>query len=331
MIQRITGPLPEWASRKNPILNYQLKQSESTSSRARVMRALLIAFGLVILGLGGYAAATDIFTQPPGQHLTDSAVEILFYPMVILQVLTGIAALSLTIGTVSEERSHLTWDNLRATPIGAGLTLRTRWAAVFYRLRGLLALITIVRVLLIAGVLLDLTAFQGRYLDLLIGGITPDIPTTLSGIPFAVPAAALMLSLFLTAALLLPFTSTAFDASIGLLLSNILRQRIYSLIIQFLVFVVRVGIVAGLIWLVQRYVDGTQTLTEWQAWAALFGFSAIADWGLMLMHLGFAGEIWAIIPYGIFLGPALLLFVLVQALLSDLMLRWAVNIAEHRD
>jgi hypothetical protein len=98
-----------------------------------------------------------------------------------------------------------------------------------------------------------------------------------------------------------------------------------------LLFVLRIAVVAGLVWLALRYIDGAQALEAWQAWLAMFSFAAVADWGLMLLHLGFAGEIWATVPYGIFIGPALLLFALLQAFLADLILRWAVHIAEHRD
>ncbi len=335
MIQRITGPLPDWAERTNPLLSYQLRQSERISSGGRVLRGLGIALGLLVLAVGGYAEATSLFTRPPGQNLTESVVQVLFYPMVIVQVVISISALGLTIGTISEERSHMTWDNLRATPKGAALTFRTRWAAVFYRLRGLLGLVTLVRLVLIAGVLLDLTAFQGRYLDLLTGGITPDLPNTIAGVPVAVPLGALLLSLFLTAALVLPFTTVALDASVGLLLSTLLKQRVYSLIVQFLLFVLRVALVAVLVLVVTAFLEGRQSpiqlqAVSWQAWLAVFGFSAIADWGLLMLHLGFSGEMWATVPYGIFIGPLLLVYALVQASLADVLLRAAVNLAEDR-
>jgi hypothetical protein len=331
MIQRITGPLPEWASRNNPMLNYQLRQVEQIPRRTRILRALGTILLLLALAVGGYAVATNVFSTPPGQNLTESAVEILFYPMVIIQTALGIGALAFTIGAISQERSSLTWDNLRATPSGAGLSLRTRWVSVFYRLRGALGLITLVRLVLIGLVLRDLTAFQGRYIDLLVGGVTPDIPSTLGGLPFSVPAAALMLSLFLTAALLLPFTTIAFDASVGLFLSNLFKQRVYSLIVQFVLFVIRIGIVSGLIWLTLGFIGNSRPLEPWQAWLSVFGFGAIGDWGLMMMHLGFSGEVWGTIPYGIFIGPSLLLFALLQALLSDVFLRWAVKLAENRE
>ncbi|MEL6269837.1 MAG: hypothetical protein AAFR22_08490, partial [Chloroflexota bacterium] len=329
MIQRITGPLPEWASRSNPLLGYQLRQSEQMSRRARLLRALGSVLLLAALGIGGYTAATNIFSSPAGQNLTESIVEILFYPMVIVQTALGISALAFTIGTIGEERGHETWDNLRATPSGAALTLRTRWVAVFYRLRAGLVLVTLVRLVLIGLVLRDLTAFQGRYIDLLIGGVTPDIPTTVGGVPFSVPAAALMLSLFLTATLLLPFTNVAFDASVGLFLATLLKQRLYSLVFQFVEFVLRIAVVGGLIWLTLGFIADTQPLEAWQAWLTVFGFGAFADWGIMMMHLGFSGEVWGTIPYGIFIGPALLLYALAQAILSDLFLRWAVILAEN--
>jgi len=332
MIRFIIGPLPAWAERENPLLNYQLKQTETPSRGSRLLRALLIVLLLAGLGVGGWAVATNVFAQPAGQHATDIAISVLFYPMLVVQIGLSLAALALTIGTVSEERGHLTWENLRATPSGAALTLRTRWASVFYRLRAALGLVVLIRLLLIGGMLLDLTAFQGRYLDLLISGVEPSLPTMLGPVPFAVPLAALLLALFLTATLLLPFTDVAFNAALGILLSTLISRRIYSVVLQFLLFIVRVAVVAALVWLVMGFIEGRSPfpLEDWQAWLSVFGFSAFADWGLMLLHLGFSGEVWTLIPYGLFIGPMLVVYMLLQAALANFLLRWAVRLGQRR-
>jgi len=336
MIQRITGPLPDWAERENPILNYHLRSQAESTRRAQLLRALGMIIGMGILIAGGYAYATNLLTGPPGQNITESANRVLFFPLVVIQVFMGIMALSYTVGAVGEEQRRVTWDNLRATPSGAGLTLRTRWVAVFYRMRALLIIVTILRLTLVLGVLRDLTAFQGRYLDLLIGGVTPALPVTLGGVPFAVPVAAVMLSLFLTAAVLLPFTMLALDASVGLWLSTRFHQRAFTLVIQFLLIIVRVVVVAGLIFITLAFVENNLSLqinsADWLPleWLTVFAFSAFADLGVKLLHLGFAGEMWVLVPYSIFIGPALLLFTLLQASLADLILRRAVAVAEQR-
>jgi hypothetical protein len=334
MIQRITGPLPDWASRENPILGYQLRSESKLTRRSRYIRAFGVIFLLLVLFAGGYAYATNLFQTTAGQNLTERVSRVVFFPMVILQVFMGLMALAYTVGTVGEEQRKITWDNLRATPSGASLTLRTRWVSVFYRLRIFLIVITLVRLALIAGVLRDLTAFQGRYLDLLIGGITPTLPVTLGGVPFAVPVAALMLSLFLTAALLLPFTMVALDAAVGIWLSTRFYQRVYIVVIQFLLLILRVATVVGLIYVTFQFLDNNFNLDyiDWLPldWLTFFGFAAFADQGVRLLHLGFAGEMWVLVPYSIFIGPLLLGLALVQAFLADVILKSAVNIAEKR-
>ncbi|MEO0564269.1 MAG: hypothetical protein AAF125_19345, partial [Chloroflexota bacterium] len=331
MIERIVGPLPDWAYRENPILSYHLRGGEP-GRVTRMLRGFGITGLLALLLAGGYAYATDIFNAPAGQNLTEAANRVLFFPLVILQLFMGIMALAYTVGTVGEEQRRVTWDNLRATPNGAGLTLRTRWISVFYRLRLLLFVVTIARLLLIFGVLRDLTAFQGRYLDLLVGGVTPNFPVTLGGIPFAVPVAALMLSLFLTAALLLPFTMVAFDAAIGLWFSTRFHNRAFTVVLQFLLVVLRVAAIGGLVWLTLGFADGSFSLEigapDWLPvqWLVLFGMSAFADLGTKFLHLGFAGEMWVIVPYSIFIGPLLLVFTLLQAFLADVILKRAVAV-----
>ena len=318
-------------SRKIHCYSISSGRAKLPTRAGRFVRALLVVLVLVGLAVGGYAAATELFSQPPGQNLTNIAVNVVLYPMLVIQVGLSLAALGLTISAVSEERSRLTWDNLRATPGGAGLVLRTRWAAVFYRLRGLLGLIVGVRLLLIVGVLYDLTAFQGRYLDLLVGSIEPSLPAALGPVPLAVPLVALLLSMFLAAALLLPFTSVAFNAAAGLLLSTLLRQRIYTSVVQFLIFMLRVAAVGALVWLVLGFQDNVQLLPAWQAWLGFLSFSVFADWGLMLLELGFMGELWALVPYGVFIPPLLLVYVLVQAFLAKVLLGWAVRTGQSRE
>src|SRR5207247_711501 len=79
------------------------------------------------------------------------------------------------------EVQHGTWDTLKVTTDGAILTMKTRWAVVFYRLRWLLVILLLTRVVFIVGALIDLSSFQGRYLDLLLSGTTPFGPPNVPG------------------------------------------------------------------------------------------------------------------------------------------------------
>lgn len=322
MIQRFTGQLPLWARADHPVLRYELARAAGRlPKRAQYFRALWVVLLGFLLAGGGYLIATGFLQQPPGQNLTESALNVVFWPMLVVQILMSAVTMGLTGSTVSEEIRRQTWDNLRATQAGAELTIRTRWAAVFYRIRGLLGVVLLIRVLLIVGILVDLTAFQGRYLDLLINGIVPDV---------ALPIAALLLAFMMTASLLLPLTAVGFDAAMGLLIATLFQQRTYAVLAQVLYVVFRGFLVTLLVFSTTQFVNGDLTATDPGAWALVGGFAAFGDWGLSFLNLGFFGEIWATIPYGIFLGLALLVLSLIQAALTDGIVALAIRQAERR-
>ncbi len=320
-MQRFVMQLPEWARPDHPVLRYELGQADRLPRRTRYIRIAGFAAFLVLLYWGGYALATGFFQNPPGQNLTESAIAVVFWPTLILQVLMQVAALALTVNTVGEQKRRQTWDNLRATEGGVALAFRTRWATVFYRLRPLLLVVLAVRVLLIAGILIDLTAFQGRYIDLLINGIMPDISPVVG---------ALLLAFLMTSSLLLPLTSVGLEAALGLLVSVTLQQRIYSVIAQVIVIVFRLLLVIGLTTAAYQFTRGELTsLSDGTSWLLMGGFAAFADWGLSFLHLGFYSEIWATIPFGILLGIGLLIFSMAQSALAEWVLALAIRRAER--
>lgn len=332
MIELILGrPIPNWVKRSNPVLDYHLRIAERISTRGRIIRFILITLLLLSVVIGNYLFVTDMMSRPAGQNPTQTLNALLFYPMVVVQTMLGIAALALTVGVVGEEQRYLTWDNLRATSSGAELIFRTRLAAVFYRLRGPLGVVVLLRLILIGGVLVDLTAFRGRYLDLLTNAATPVFPADVLGLDVASFMPAFLLSLFLTASVILPFTTIAFDAAVGLYLATIFQNRVYSLVVQFLLFILRLSAVGGLVWFAVGFMDGEYSnLSAPLSWLLIFGFSAIADWGITLLHIGSAGELWSMIPYAVFLGPALLVFSLIQAYFVKLFFGLAVRTAQYR-
>lgn len=320
VIRRFTTQLPEWARSEHPLLRYELGRSRLVPRRTRYLQIAGIFALLIVLFWAGYAIATGFFQNPSGQNLTESMIAILFWPMLVIQVLMQIAALVLTVNTVGEQKRRQTWDNLRATEDGTGLTLRTRWIMVYYRLRPLLVLAIGIRLVLIAGILYDLTAFQGRYIDLLLNNVSPEISPVVG---------ALLLAFLMTASLLLPFTSIGFDAAIGLLISVTIQQRIYSVMTQLIIVGLRLLIVIGLVIGATQFVRGELALTDGTAWLLMGGFSALGDWALSFLHLGFYSEIWATIPYAVFLGIGLLLFAMAQSALSEWILAFAIRRAER--
>jgi hypothetical protein len=320
MMQRLSAQLPMWARTDHPVLRYELGRVQRVSRRTRYLRIAGYAALLVILLWGGYAIATSFFQNAAGQNLTESLSAVVFWPTLLVQVILQIAALTLTVNMVSEQKRRQTWDNVRATEDGAAVSLRARWALVFYRLRPLLAFVLVVRLLLIGGILVDLTAFQGRYIDLLINGVTPGVPPLV---------AALLLAFLMTASLLLPLTSVGLAAALGLLVSVNFQQRVYSVLTQVVLIVFLLLVTVLLTVGATQFVRGELALSDGSALALMGSFAAVGDWGLSYLHLGFYSEIWATVPYAIFLGIALLIFAMAQSALAEWLLALAIRRAER--
>jgi hypothetical protein len=322
MVRVFVGQLPPWARRDHPVLRHELGITARPAWRSRYLRALGVVVAAVLLLLLGAAIATDLFRRPAGQTPVETINYVLFWPLLIVQLIMSVIALTSTSSFVSDVIRRQNWDNLRATEQGAEMSMRARWVAVFYRYRGLLAVILLSRALLIGLMLWELTAFQGRYLDLLINGIVPDVPLV---------AAVLLVSFTMTAALLLPLTSVGFDASIGLMISALVQQRTYSTLLQAVFIFVRVIVTALLLLGATLFLQG-QVLqsADAVAWGVMALYGAVGDWGLAFLHLGRNSEIWATIPYGIMLGLALLIFALVQAAVADRLLLLAVRQAQKK-
>jgi hypothetical protein len=336
MLERLLGPLPIWTRRDHPLLRYQLRTNVSRRRMRMWLRLLLgLLAGVVLLGFG-YLVATNFASAPlPPMLTTETVNRVLYAPVFCLQLILGAAALSMTIGVVGESERRQQWDTLRVTESGAGLALRTRWVAVFFNLRPLLTVITVARLFLIVGVLWDLMAFQGEYLDLLISGISPQmsipLPIGEPPIDLGLLAAILLLAFMLTAGIVLPFISVAFDAALGLLISTYVKQRTYTAILQIVLIVLRLAVTAALTYAALNYVSDQLVLSDESAWLVMAGFGAVADWGLYFLHLGSFGEVWARVPWGIVLGLVLMVFGLLQAFLAERMLVWATQRAQFRD
>ena len=320
MLQRLGMELPDWARAKHPHIRYELSQAQRTSRRVKYAQAIGISLIVVLLFVGGYFVGTNFLQNVPGQSLTESAMAILFWPTFVLQIILQFAAMILTVNTVSEQKRRMAWDNLRATEGGAGIALRAKWASVYYRLRWLLGLVMVVRVVLVLGILYDLTGFQGRYIDLLINNITPEVSPIVG---------ALLLAFLMTAALLLPLTAVGMQAAIGLLIAVNVQQRIYNVMVQLIIIVVRLLMIVGLTIATTQFINNQITLGDGPAWILAGAYAAIGDWGLRFLHVGFYSEIWATIPYTIFFGIALMIFALGQSLVTEWVLALSIRRAER--
>lgn len=324
MIRRLVGQLPEWARPDHPILRYELaRNTTELTPRARYLRAFGLALALLVLLAGGYIYATDFLRQSsPGENLTDGLWRIIYFPIFVITLLLRISVLSVTINSINEERRRERWDNLRATEIGAELALRTRWAAVFYRFRGFIGLLMLARFLLILGILYDLTAFRGGYLSMLTANIIPEVPVVVGVV---------LLSLIMTASILLVWTGAGLDAAIGLCVSAIMKQRLYATLFQILFVAVRMVVPLTLLFAMTQFIVGGLQVEAGWLWLLVFAFVVTGDWGMVLLQLAALGEIWARVPYSIFIGIAMLVVVLLQSLLTDGLLAYAVRRAERHE
>jgi hypothetical protein len=346
MIKFLFGELPPWAKQSNPLLRYDVhRHRAATNPNARIMRIAGWAIVLALLGLAGYFYATEGLTRSLQMPYTLDIWRAVFFPLLLIQIILRVAGFMMGVNAVSEDRRRQTWDNLRSTEMGAELSLRTRWVSIlFYRLRGLLALTIGLRIVLVVGILYELTSMQGEYLTILTSRAAPSVPMELGVV---------LLAGLMTAFILMPITATGVDVALGLLISSRLRHRTYTGIAQILVGFLSVGTTLVLLWLTLRYLlqfqfsptGGTGSILwlvellnaqplalDGNAALALFGaFSILGDWGLIFSQLTRAGELWAEIPYSIYIGIAMLAITVIQVLLSEGMLRLATRFAERNE
>ncbi len=321
MIKQLTRQIPDWARPSHPILQYELSRlKESGTWQGRILALFLF---MLILGLGGYLYATYIYQSPTKGNITDLAWRALYFPTLLVQVITAIAALSYGIGSIGKERSNNTWDHLRATASGAEFTLRARWIAILYRLRVTIIAILLVRFVLIIGILYDMTAYSGLYVEMLTANLTPAIPDWRIGL--------LVIALIMTLNILLPLTMIASAAGIGILISVAIKERAYTVATQVILTSFQVIVTVGLLIALSQFLSGALELSDEALFALVLGYSSFGDWGLLLAQLGSVGEIWAIVPYGILIGVALILIMLLQSAITDGMLALAVRFSESRE
>jgi len=119
------------------------------------------------------------------------------------------------------------------------------------------------------------------------------------------------------------------QAAIGLLIAVNIQQRIYNVMTQLIIIIVRLLIIVGLTLATTQFINNQITLGDVPAWLLTGAYAAIGDWGLRFLHVGFYSEIWATIPYTIFFGIALLVFALGQSLLTEWILAFSIRRAER--
>jgi hypothetical protein len=340
MLRYFYTQLPDFAQPSHPIMRYALAAGKRISRRGRLLRLLLgalLAAGMMILG---WQIATSFGTAPlDAINPLDNIFLVLYWPLVIAQVLLRLYALGSTSGVISSEVQHGTWDTLKVTSDGAILTMKARWAAVFYRLQVVMALILLGRLFFVVVALINLTSFQGRYLDLLLSGTVPFGPPNVSNETAAI-IGILIMSMMITASLLAPFTAVALDASVGMLLGTLSRGRLLGTIGQVVLMVtrilttawaLRVGAAALSLGPLNMWPFPALGGTPFEMWFGAFLGVAEGDMGLTLLHLPHVQRLWADREYGVLVGIGFLGYTLLQAALANFFIKWAGRRATKAD
>ena len=312
--------LPEWARAAHPLLQYEISHFRAAGGR-RGLIIQLIALSVLLGGSAALYAAASI-NPASGVNLTSLIWRSLYYPTLALQLLTAMMALALGASAVGGERRRKSWDNLRATEFGAGLALRARWAGILYRLRAPIILILWTRVILVAGMLYDLTAFGGLYAQMLGAQAKPPLPEWRLDL--------LLIALSVTVNMVLPPLQIAASAALGILLSVAIRERIYSAGIFILVAATHLAFAAAGALAIAQLLQVDAPATSAWSYALLLGFSAFGDWGLLLAQLGSLGEIWHRVPYGSSISFCLLIMLNALSLAADGMMWLAARLSESR-
>jgi hypothetical protein len=326
LVKRLFGELPEWMNPTHPVMKSRLQAKQSRRPK-RLTRLLGNGIVFMMLVFIGYNAVSHSFSRNPFDlPISQMLYEAFVYPVFLVQLVMIGTVISSTVGFVGHQQRQQVWDTLRVTAQGTALTFRTHWTyLLFYGVRRMMILVIGARFILIGALLYDLTAFQGEYLRYLLGATDPNIPLWMGII---------LLATTLTASLLLPFTTLGFDAALGLVLSTFVKQRTYVVLIQVLLIGLRLFFATLLLLALSSFESTPLQLSSSLTnnlitWGVIFMAVAIGDWGFSLLYLGFYGEqIWRDVPYGVFIGVAVMIYVMVQAIVTDMLLNYAIRRAD---
>ncbi len=347
MLQRfLDRQLPPFARSTHPIMRYTI-QGRGAGRSGRALRMFLFGAVFLLLVLGSYVINSIGFrSAAEPASLLDRVFLICYWPLVLLQVFMRFAAFGATTSTVSDESARETWESLKITTEGAGLALRTRWASVFYALAPLLLIVVGARVVFVIFQTVTLaTTANGRMIDLMLSGTTP------LGTESVLGFGPIMIGIFIfaiqmTTALLSPFAALAFDASLGAFIGTVVRDRWLGLLGRLLFTLLRMAVTGfsllfGALALGMSVFGASGGIQP----AALdaFPFAALrglvgaflglteGDLGLNFLSLDHVQRLYTGLDYGVFIGVAALLYMLLQAFAARALLNAAVRRASRAD
>ncbi len=307
--------LPDWAQPDHAILQYELAQRRFAGSRWN--SALQLVLFSLLLGGGAFLYASAAAIDAGASNLFDLLWQCLYFPSLALQTATVLASLALGLRVVEADRSRQTWDSLRATEFGVGMTLRARWLGILYRLRAPIVALLLARLVAVIGMTLDISAFGGGYLLALGSG------------NIALGLSLLVVILLMTAHLLLPIATVGLASALGILISVTIKQGLFAVLMQLVLSAAFVLMVAGGALVVTSAVQGQLLASDQLLFSVILAYSAFIDGAMRLANLGSLGELWQLLPQLPFLSIGLLLLLALQACLIDGCLGLAIRRSER--
>jgi len=320
--QYFLNQFPVWARPDNPVLRYMLVREGRRRSRIARYVIRLLSVGtlaaLVAISYQFYNLNTPIAMSGPRESALYS---VLYFPLMIAQFFSLMLALILTSNTVIREQQDETWESLKITSHGAEMLIRSRWAAVFYQMRWLLALLVFFRLIFAAQMLADLTEYQGYHLDLYVTGITPEV---------SIEVAVILLAALMTAGILQPLVMVGLHAAFGLFLSTLTLNRSILFLLRFFVLLLAVVIFVVSLGLGIWVLDGNNILSlqpqnQPGKWISLLAMGVAGDQSLRFMDLRTFLQSWTDVDYGVLLGGAILASVLLMAVITNVLLWWTAR------
>lgn len=306
--------LPGWAQSVRPILQYELAQRRLEASRKTVAWQLLL-LALLFCG-GGYLYVSVTALDLSAGKLADGLWRCLYFPTLLLQTATVLAALALGIGSVFADRSRQTWDSLRATELGVGMTLRARWLGILFRLRAPIIALLLARLLCACGMILNMTAFGGGYLRIISGG-AGDLITLCA------------LALQMATLFLLPLAMVGGVGALGILIAVAIRQRAFAITIQLVLSAAHVAaLIAGLL-AVTSILQERLIMSDGLLFALVTAFCGFLDGGMLLANFDTLGALWQLQSQGALVSIGLLFMLALLACWLDGCLGLAIRLCER--
>jgi hypothetical protein len=326
---RLQTGLPPWARLSNPVLRY-IVQRERRRFRLKV-RLIGNLLGLaVIAALTYFSFYLDQDHQLIGiSSRGESRLYTLAYiPLLILQfafVSSGLSvalSLGLTSPLLPLEQQREAWEMVKITSHGAELTLRSRWAGVYYYLGLPLLLMGLLRAMFVAEMLIDLLAGPGRILGEATASVTPEVSQG---------AAAAGMGVFMLAALIQPFVLLGLLAASGLYLSSLIRSRVILRMLlgglsiaQMLVFMMILPL-AAIVLADDPALGLYLRISAGERWLIMLVFALLGDHSLYFLDLPAHIQLWKDLDYGVLIGPVIAAVVLIELLLIRVMIRAAAR------